>query len=163
MKNWRDVYKGKAVSAAEAVSHIRSGNRVVVGHATGSPEVLLKAMGELLPVREAMNAWSAVVLRMKTRLQGSPRKLAPILFGCTRETEIQELLQREIDEICSELAEPDLKEISAQAGASGARPERGPEPPKAKAKIKRKPVGGLEPDAELRGQRRAREVVHGEG
>ncbi|HPJ08220.1 MAG TPA: 4-hydroxybutyrate CoA-transferase, partial [Deltaproteobacteria bacterium] len=46
MKNWRDVYKGKAVSAAEAVSHIRSGNRVVVGHATGSPEVLLKAMVE---------------------------------------------------------------------------------------------------------------------
>ena len=46
MKNWRDVYKGKAVSAAEAVSHIRSGNRVVVGHATGSHEVLLKAMVE---------------------------------------------------------------------------------------------------------------------
>lgn len=46
MKNWRDMYKSKVVSAAEAVSHIRSGNRVVVGHATGSPEVLLKAVVE---------------------------------------------------------------------------------------------------------------------
>ena len=44
MKNWHEIYKGKVVSAQEAVSHIKSGNRVVVGHASGSPEVLLKAL-----------------------------------------------------------------------------------------------------------------------
>lgn len=44
MKNWHELYKDRVVSAQEAVSHIQSGNRVVVGHACGSPEVLLKAL-----------------------------------------------------------------------------------------------------------------------
>ncbi len=44
MKNWHEIYKSRVVSAHEAVSHIKSGNRVVVGHASGSPEVLLKAL-----------------------------------------------------------------------------------------------------------------------
>jgi len=44
VKHWKDVYKSKVVSAQEAVSHIKTGNRVVVGHATGSPEMLLKTM-----------------------------------------------------------------------------------------------------------------------
>jgi 4-hydroxybutyrate CoA-transferase len=34
------------VSASEAINHIKSGNRVVVGHATGSPELLLKKLIE---------------------------------------------------------------------------------------------------------------------
>lgn len=44
MKNWREIYKSRVVSAHEAVSHIKSGNRVVVAHASGSPEILLKAL-----------------------------------------------------------------------------------------------------------------------
>ena len=44
MKNWREIYKSRVVSAAEAVRHIKSGNRVVVAHASGSPELLLKAL-----------------------------------------------------------------------------------------------------------------------
>ncbi len=44
MKNWREIYKSRVVSAHEAVSRIKSGNRVVVAHASGSPEVLLKAL-----------------------------------------------------------------------------------------------------------------------
>ena len=46
MKNWRDIYKSRVVSANEAVSHIKSGNRVVVAHASGSPEILLRALVE---------------------------------------------------------------------------------------------------------------------
>ena len=42
--NWKEIYDNKLTTAQEAVRHIKSGNRVVVGHATGSPEVLLKAM-----------------------------------------------------------------------------------------------------------------------
>lgn len=156
-------YYRKLAEGSGSMSLVEERTRLTKIQADRKEIELLKAMGELLPVREAMNAWSAVVLRMKARLQGSPRKLAPILFGCTRETEIQELLQREIDEICSELAEPDLKEISAQAGNAGARSERGVKPPPAKAKTKRKPVGGPEQDAQPRGKRRAREVVHGKG
>ena len=44
MKNWHEIYKGRVVNAAEAVRHIKSGNRVVVAHASGSPELLLKAL-----------------------------------------------------------------------------------------------------------------------
>jgi 4-hydroxybutyrate CoA-transferase len=44
VKNWHEIYKGRVVNAAEAVRHIKSGNRVVVAHASGSPELLLKAL-----------------------------------------------------------------------------------------------------------------------
>ena len=44
MKSWREIYKNKVVSAQDAVRHIKSGNRVVVAHASGSPEILLKAL-----------------------------------------------------------------------------------------------------------------------
>jgi len=42
--DWEKEYKQKLTTAQEAVRQIKSGDRVVVGHATGSPEVLLKAM-----------------------------------------------------------------------------------------------------------------------
>lgn len=42
--NWKETYNNKLTTAQEAVKQIKSGDRVVVGHATGSPEVLLKAM-----------------------------------------------------------------------------------------------------------------------
>ncbi|MEE9911736.1 MAG: 4-hydroxybutyrate CoA-transferase [Deltaproteobacteria bacterium] len=42
--NWQDIYRQKKTTAQEAVRHIRSGDRVVVGHACGSPETLIRAM-----------------------------------------------------------------------------------------------------------------------
>jgi len=42
--NWQEIYKQKLTTADSAVKQIRSGQRVVVGHACGSPEVLIKAM-----------------------------------------------------------------------------------------------------------------------
>ncbi len=42
--NWEKIYESKLVSAQEAVSHIKSGNRVVVGHSAGEPSQLLDAM-----------------------------------------------------------------------------------------------------------------------
>lgn len=41
---WREQYKDRIVTADEAVSHIRSGDRVVVGHACGEPVILTDAM-----------------------------------------------------------------------------------------------------------------------
>ena len=41
---WEEIYKSRLTTAEKAVQHIRSGDRVVVGHASGSPEILLKAM-----------------------------------------------------------------------------------------------------------------------
>ena len=42
--NVQELYKSKCVSAEEAVKHIKSGDRVVVGHACGEPSALLDAM-----------------------------------------------------------------------------------------------------------------------
>jgi len=42
--DWKEIYKNKLTTAQEAVRQIKSGDRVVVGHASGSPEVLLEAM-----------------------------------------------------------------------------------------------------------------------
>jgi len=44
--DWKEIYRDKLTTVEEAVTHIKSGDRVVVGHACGSPEVLLKAMVE---------------------------------------------------------------------------------------------------------------------
>ena len=41
---WRDIYKSKLTPAAEAVKKIKSGDRVVAGHACASPEFLLQAL-----------------------------------------------------------------------------------------------------------------------
>ncbi len=42
--DWKETYKSRLTTAQEAVRKIKSGDRVVVGHATGSPEVLIRAM-----------------------------------------------------------------------------------------------------------------------
>jgi 4-hydroxybutyrate CoA-transferase len=42
--NWQEIYKSKLTTAEEAVSHIKSGDRVVNGHATGEPQELLRAL-----------------------------------------------------------------------------------------------------------------------
>jgi len=42
--NWREEYKKKLTTAEEAVKAIKSGNRVVVGHAYGQPQHLVNAM-----------------------------------------------------------------------------------------------------------------------
>lgn len=41
---WRDYYSQRLVSAEEAVKHIKSGDRVVLGHACGEPLLLPTAM-----------------------------------------------------------------------------------------------------------------------
>ena len=42
--NWQQYYKDRLVTAAEAVTHIKSGDRVVIGHACGEPSALVEAM-----------------------------------------------------------------------------------------------------------------------
>ena len=43
---WEKIYKSKVVSADEAISYIRSGDRVVVGHAAGEPSYLVNKLAE---------------------------------------------------------------------------------------------------------------------
>jgi len=42
--NLKEVYKSKVITAEEAVGEIKSGNRVVIGHACGEPVTLIEAM-----------------------------------------------------------------------------------------------------------------------
>ncbi len=42
--DWKNLYRERTVSAEEAVSRIRSGDRVAVGHACGEPSFLIEAM-----------------------------------------------------------------------------------------------------------------------
>lgn len=42
--SWKDIYNSKLVTAQEAVTHIKSGDRVVLGHACGEPKDLVDAM-----------------------------------------------------------------------------------------------------------------------
>lgn len=44
MQDWRSRCKNKMVSAEEALSHVKSGDRVVVGHACGEPPTLVEAL-----------------------------------------------------------------------------------------------------------------------
>ncbi len=44
--SWQDVYNSKLMSAGEAVSYIRSNERVVIGHACGEPVYLVDAMAD---------------------------------------------------------------------------------------------------------------------
>lgn len=45
-KELEDLYNSRCVSLDEAVSHIKSGDRIVVSHATGEPSEILHAMCE---------------------------------------------------------------------------------------------------------------------
>ena len=49
MKNWRDLYKNKLVTAQEAVKAVKSGDRVVIGHACGEPPTLVSAIVDRAP------------------------------------------------------------------------------------------------------------------
>lgn len=42
--SWKDLYNKRLTTAEEAVKRIKSGDRVVLGHATGEPQVLVDAM-----------------------------------------------------------------------------------------------------------------------
>lgn len=44
MKSWKEHYEAHRTTAEEAVTHIRSGSRVVIGHACGEPTALVNAM-----------------------------------------------------------------------------------------------------------------------
>ena len=44
MSDWKEYYKSHVVSAEEAVKQIKSGDRVVIGHACGEPSYLIEKM-----------------------------------------------------------------------------------------------------------------------
>ena len=56
MQDWRTLYQQKLTTAEEAVKHIKSGDRVVVAHATGEP-ILLTEFGGISMRNDTEGAW----------------------------------------------------------------------------------------------------------
>ncbi len=54
MNDWRTVYQNKLVSAEKAVKIVKSGNRVVTGHACGEPSSLVEALVTRAPELSAV-------------------------------------------------------------------------------------------------------------
>lgn len=88
MEDWRTLYQQKLTTAEEAVKHIKSGDRVVVTHATGEPILLTDAM-----VANAEQYENVEVVHMVAHGQGRilpARKFQalppqqPVLGGSTR-------------------------------------------------------------------------------
>ena len=52
MNNWRELYQKKIVSASQAAAQVKSGDRVVTGHACGEPAALIDALMERAPELE---------------------------------------------------------------------------------------------------------------
>lgn len=46
MKDWREIYESRKMTAQEAATHIRSGDRVVVAHGPGAPLPVLHAIAD---------------------------------------------------------------------------------------------------------------------
>lgn len=44
MSDWRNAHRDKLVSAEQALKNVKSGNRVVIGHACGEPPTLVEAL-----------------------------------------------------------------------------------------------------------------------
>ena len=54
MTSWRTKYASKLMSAAEALRSVKSGDRVVIGHACGEPPTLVDALVARAPELEAV-------------------------------------------------------------------------------------------------------------
>lgn len=87
--NWEDKYKEKLVTAEEAVKHIPSNSRVVIGHAVAEPFKLVEAM-----VNNKNNYENVEIVHMvamgkgeytKAEMEGHFRHNALFVGGSTRE------------------------------------------------------------------------------
>jgi 4-hydroxybutyrate CoA-transferase len=54
MSDWQAKYRDKIVGAAEALRAVKSGDRVVTGHATGEPQALIEALVARAPELEGV-------------------------------------------------------------------------------------------------------------
>jgi len=67
------------------------------------------AQGELIDTAEAMRRWGAVVQSIRSKLLAMPSKLGPLVFGAKTLSEINEVSEKFVHEVLSELANPNLK------------------------------------------------------
>lgn len=89
MSNWKDLYKSKLTTAEEAVKHIKSGDRVVFGHACGEPINIIDAMVANHKQYENVEIVHLVAMGKgdytKPEMKPHFRHNALFVGGCTRE------------------------------------------------------------------------------
>lgn len=86
---WKRIYKNRLTSADEAVKNIKSGNRVVIGHACSEPTKLVKAMVDNKEQYEDVEIVHMVAMGKseytKPEMRGHFRHNALFVGGSTRE------------------------------------------------------------------------------
>lgn len=60
--NWIEIYKERQTTAAEAVRHIHSGERIALGHAAAVPQTLVKALAEQKEAFEGVEIYHMLCL-----------------------------------------------------------------------------------------------------
>ncbi|MCL2703546.1 MAG: 4-hydroxybutyrate CoA-transferase [Defluviitaleaceae bacterium] len=86
---WKEIYKKRLTTAGEAVKLIKSGNRVVIGHAAGEPSHLVDAMAENAKAYENVEIMHMLPMGTSSYcapgMEGHFRHNALFLGGSTRE------------------------------------------------------------------------------
>jgi phage terminase Nu1 subunit (DNA packaging protein) len=72
---------------------------------------------ELIPTTEAMKAWGGVCQNMRSRLLVVPRKMASLTIGLKTMAEIEDVSQKLIYDVMTELSNPDLMKRSVELKA----------------------------------------------
>lgn len=72
--SWKNTYNKKLCAASEAVKHIKSGDRVVVGHAAGEPQAIVKAMVDNYQAYEKVEIMHMVAMGKSEYAQPSMEK-----------------------------------------------------------------------------------------
>lgn len=97
--------------------------------------------GEVINTEEAMKIWAGILVSFKKRMQAVPRKMSPMVFGSSKVTEIQEIMEKEVTAILNELSEPNLISIAKAASTFTTSVEKRTGDPKVRKPSKREPVG----------------------
>lgn len=67
-----------------------------------------RAMSEVAPVEQLQQAWAIATGRVRREIEGLAAELAPRLVGLSDESEVKELMRREIDATLERIATMDL-------------------------------------------------------
>lgn len=113
--------------------------------------------GDVIKTETAQKLWAAVMQNVVNRLDAMSSKVAPRVHGLSI-PEAKAEIDKSINEVKGEIANPDLGEIARMASH-----KRPPKPGPSKAVSKGKRVGGSKSDAKSGGKRGTRKVVHGKG
>ena len=81
--------------------------------------LLKKEKGELINSIEAMRLWSRVCQGIRSKILSIPTELSPIVLGVRTIPEIKNIIEKFVREVLTEIANPDLMQISGMASNKG--------------------------------------------